>query len=70
MPRRAPLPQSRHHIYIYDEDWEFLLEMYGPQSSNPVGLSAIIRNVVHQRVLGLKAAQEEKIDERRRLQND
>lgn len=55
MSRKVHLPQSRHHILVYDEDWEFLTENYGPLSPSQAGVSAIIRLIIHQRVEGLKA---------------
>lgn len=55
MSRKTTLPQHRHHILVFDEDWEFLQANYGPTSAQPVGVSVIIRAVIHQRVLGLKA---------------
>lgn len=55
MTKRASLPSSRHHVFLYDEDWDFLAANYGPDSASRVGVSEVIRAIVHKKVLGLKA---------------
>lgn len=56
MSKKSVLPQSRHHILIYDEDWEWLERHYGKGSAaSQIGTSGAIRAVLHQRVLGMKA---------------
>lgn len=56
MSKRSVLPQNRRHILIYDEDWDYLVQNYGPGSHGArVGISGAIRAVLHQRVLGMKA---------------
>lgn len=63
MSKKAALPYSRHHILIYDEDWEFLEKAYGKGSANEaLGISGAIRAIVHQKVLGLKAKINQQID--------
>ncbi len=63
MSKKSTLPQSRHHILVYDEDWEWLERHYGPGSANAqVGISGAIRAVVHQRVLGMRAKANKIID--------
>lgn len=66
MSKKSPLPQSRHHILVYDEDWDWLDRHYGPGSaSSQVGISGAIRAIVHQRVLGMKAKAQGQLDARR-----
>lgn len=63
MSKKSRLPQSRHHILVYDEDWEFLMQNYGPGSHNSqLGVSGAIRAVIHQRVLGMKAKANRELD--------
>ena len=47
MTRKALLPQRPRHILVYDEDWDFLRDAYGPGSAKPVGISPAIRTIVH-----------------------
>jgi hypothetical protein len=63
MVRRAELPTSRRHVHLYDEDWEFLQQNYGPQSGSQVSVSEVIRAIVHKKVLALKAAASQAYDE-------
>ena len=71
MSRKSVLPQSRHHILIYDEDWDWLEQHYGRGSAHAqVGGSGAIRAVLHQRVLGMKARANSIIDGLRDDQRD
>lgn len=64
MSKKAPLPYSRHHILIYDEDWEFLEKAYGKGSPHEaLGISGAIRAIIHQKVLGLKAKINQQLDQ-------
>lgn len=64
MSRRNTRPVSKHHVLIYDEDWDYLTRRYGPGSpQSGVGISGAIRAMVHQRVLGLKAIEQGTIDQ-------
>lgn len=47
MSKRSLLPQSPHHVLIYDEDWEFLTQAYGKNGAKPIGVSPAIRQMVH-----------------------
>lgn len=63
MSKKSVLPQTRHHILVYDEDWEYLTKNYGPGSHGSlIGISGAIRAVLHQRVLGMKARENGEID--------
>ena len=66
MSKRAVLPQSRRHILIYDEDWDYLDAAYGPGSQSKYGTSAAIRTFLHAKVLQLKARASEAADTRPR----
>lgn len=54
MSKRAELPQSRHHVLIFDEDWAFLEANYGIHSANRIGAGVAIRKLVHSHVRQLK----------------
>jgi hypothetical protein len=65
MSKKAVLPQSRHHILIYDEDWAWLELHYGPGGAKAeLGISGAIRAIIHQRVLGMKAVANKTLDGR------
>lgn len=57
MSKKSRLPQRPHHILIYDEDMEYLETRFGPTGIKPVGVSAVIRALVHQKVLQLREAE-------------
>ena len=56
MSRRAKFPQSRHHVMIYDEDWDWLSTMFGAQNGNGTGAGTVIRELVHRQVARLREA--------------
>lgn len=64
MTKKTELPQSRHHVLIFDEDWAFLNENYGAQALKPIGVSAAIRKIIHAKVLGLRQRFIEQLDAR------
>ena len=55
MAKKALLPQSRRHILVYDEDWEFLEAEYGTDSASKIGVSAAVRTIIHGYVVRLRA---------------
>lgn len=59
------LPQQRHHVIIFDEDWLWLVHNYGPQAIDPkkrIGVSCAIRELIHARVKELRAKQVAALD--------
>lgn len=71
MSKKSPLPHSRHHLFLYDEDWEFLQANYGPGSINhKVGVSGAVKTVVHAFVKRLKARSAEAFEEIRQGQQE
>ena len=69
MSKKAELPQTRRHVLVFDEDWNFLLETYGAQGQKPIGVGAAIRRIVHAKVLALRDRQNRAIDELRSRQS-
>jgi hypothetical protein len=63
MPKRGIRPQTSRHVFIYDEDWEFLQNLYGRGSRNPVGVSRVVQELIHQKVKGLRQAVANKLDQ-------
>lgn len=47
MSKRSTIQSTRRHVFIYDEDWEFLETTFGKFSEQKVGTSAAIRQIVH-----------------------
>jgi len=62
MSRKARLPQSRRHIFVYDEDWEFLHQAYGPGTITRLGVSGAIREIIHVKVVSMKGKLEQTYD--------
>ena len=65
MTRRSPLPQTPHHVSIYDEDWEFIQTWYGSgaPAGRRLGASAAIREIVNTKVRQLRQLQIAGMDE-------
>ena len=57
MSKKPIFPQSRRHIFVYDEDWEFLETHFGLTSQSRIGTSTTIREIVHKWVKHLKNKQ-------------
>ncbi len=53
---------------IFDEDWEFLNQEYGSDSENKLGPGFAIKQIIHAKVLQLKAAANAKYDQIRAQQ--
>ena len=62
MTRKSEIPQTRRHVHIYDEDWEWLNRAYGPDSESKVGISNAIRQIIRKFVTTKKAEIQERID--------
>jgi hypothetical protein len=57
--RKNLKPQSRHHVHIFDEDWDFLMAHFGRDSPRGVTISEVIRQLVHIAVGRMKARSDE-----------
>ena len=66
MSKKAVYPQSRRHILVYDEDWEYLDRRYGKNTTSRIGMGAMIRNMIHLHVKALREREERKAEELRR----
>jgi hypothetical protein len=64
MTKKALLPQSRHHVMIYDEDWKWLERHYGPGSQHEkVGISGAVKTLVHRFVTRSKDQALQRLDQ-------
>lgn len=63
MSRRKKLPSSPRHVLIYDEDWQFLQEMFGKHTQQPIGPGAAICDIVHSKVKAFRAKIIGKLDD-------
>lgn len=62
MPRKTPRPSSTRHLLLFDEDWEYLESRFGSRGIKPVGVSTVIRAILHQKIMALRAAEIEMRD--------
>lgn len=60
--RTLDLPASKRHVFLYDEDWEWLEARFGSHSINPIGVAKAIRTILHNRIKLLKAVEETKLN--------
>lgn len=65
MTRKLELPSHRRHIWVFDEDWEFLQRAYGPGSQSRMGVAKATRTIIHAKVRSLKQKIAEAADHRR-----
>lgn len=63
MSKKIPFPSSTRHLLLYDEDWEYLESRFGPRGVRPVGVSTVIRAILHQKVMALRQAEVEARDQ-------
>jgi hypothetical protein len=48
---------------IFDDDWDYLTQVYGPGSESAIGVGPAIRQIVHTWVGALRAKAQRVIDE-------
>lgn len=60
--KKSPIPQSRRHVMVFDEDWDWLNQEYGAGSKNNVGVGVAIRTIVHAKVIDMKAKANDAFD--------
>lgn len=63
MAKKLDKPYHRHHVIIFDDDWDYLNDKFGVGGpASQIGTGRAIRTFIHQRVLGLKAKEAGKLD--------
>jgi hypothetical protein len=55
MSKRTEKPTVARHLKLYEEDWLFLCEHYGPDSPTKYGPGAVVRELLHARIKAIKA---------------
>lgn len=63
MTKRSILPQSRRHVWLYDEDWEWLEKAYGRAGAKPIGVSLALKTLIHNVIKEKRAKFEELMDQ-------
>jgi hypothetical protein len=61
MSKRSQLPQSRHHVMIFDEDWQWLDLAFGKYSRSRLGPGVAIRQIVHRHVRQLRQVEDQRV---------
>lgn len=62
MSKKSTLPQSRHHVMVYDEDWTFLLEYCRDRAEENLGPGTVVRELIHRRVMAVRESVNKAID--------
>ena len=65
MPKKSDLPKVRVHLMIYQEDFEFLKEMYDRETGTaaPIGVSEAASRIIHTKVLELRRLSAERYEQ-------
>lgn len=50
MSKKTILPSTARHVVLNDEDWEYLETRFGPQGIKPVGVSRVVRSIIHKQI--------------------
>lgn len=70
MPRKARLPQSPRHILVYDEDWEWLGALVGPNGLHRhMTVSQVIREIIHKKVAQMRQQMVDRADSARDMKD-
>jgi hypothetical protein len=64
MSKRAEMPQSRRHVLVFDEDWEWLEDNYGRYSTSRIGTGVAVRKILHAHIRQLKQVVQDNLDRR------
>lgn len=62
MPRKSIAPQSRRHIWIFDDDWEYIESRFGKLSPAGIGTSAAVRRLIQAWVAGMRKKEQDQIE--------
>lgn len=60
--RRIELPCTKKTLQLYEEDWLWLMERYGQSGINPVGVTPVIREIIHRKIQELRALEQSKLE--------
>lgn len=62
MPRKSIAPQSRRHVWLFDDDWAFIESRFGKQSPSNLGTSAAVRAVIQSWVANMRKKEQDRIE--------
>ena len=62
MSKKSTIPQERHHLMIYQEDWEFLESYCRDRAGENLSPGVVIREMVHKRIMALREKINQAID--------
>lgn len=62
MTRKSITPSSRRHIWVFDDDWEYLEKKFGPATESRFGVGPAIRQIIHLYVGNLRAKEQSLVD--------
>lgn len=65
MSKKSLLPQSRRHIWVYDEDFEYLEKAFGKDTPSRMGVGPMVREIIHTYVKALRAREAARVEQRR-----
>ncbi len=63
MVKKIELPSTPRHVRIFDEDWLWLMQNYGPGTPGEVGVSNAVRKIVHAKVQAMRGQVNSKLDQ-------
>lgn len=61
--QRSSQPVSARHVYLYDADWDYLDTRFGPRGVHPIGISKVIRQIIHKRVGEFREVESRRLNE-------
>ena len=60
--KKSTIPTIRKHIQPFEEDWNLLEKLYGPNSANQFGVGPAIRQIIHNHCQKVRLKQEQLLD--------
>lgn len=69
MSRKSIAPQSRRHIWVFDDDWAYLDATFGKRG-NAYGTGAAIRRILQIYVANLRAKEQAAIEQHKQLREE
>lgn len=64
MSRKSIAPQSRRHIWIFDDDWSFIESRFGKFSPSQMGTSAAVRTILQAWVANMRKKEQDQVEKK------